>query len=71
MTSGTTFKTTVDIETPTNVLIEAGTKAMVIAVEREAEPAIYLCETLENPHFEVDEFWCYTDQMILVDKIAY
>lgn len=70
MTSGTTFKTTADIQAGSGALIEAGTASIMLGVARGAEPVIYRCETLENDQFESEEFWCFAEQMDVGERVV-
>jgi len=63
LTSGKQVRTVSPIEAPTGAQIAPGTKAIVLAVQRDADPKIYLVETLENDEFEQEEFWCFADDL--------
>ena len=63
MLSGTFAKTVDPIQAPSGALIEPGTDCVVMGIEREALPPILRLETLENERFEIEEFFCFADNL--------
>lgn len=60
---GCQVKTTTKVVAPNGAQIDPGTRAMVVAVQRDARPKIFLVETLENEEFEQEEFFCFADDL--------
>ena len=63
MTSGKQVLTVNRIIAPTGAQIAPGTRAIVLGIQRNADPKIYLVETLENDEFEPEEFYCFADDL--------
>ncbi|MCK4620691.1 MAG: hypothetical protein KAT62_00610 [Desulfuromonadales bacterium] len=70
MTSGTMVKTLSPIRNAAGALIEPGTEVMVLGVTSSTDPVVYLLETLENPEFEQEEFFCFAEHVELIERVA-
>jgi len=70
ITSGTPFRTSVPIQNVSKALIAPGTPSLVIGVIRNSVPALYVCETVEDDQLEIEEFYCYAEQMELKGRVA-
>lgn len=69
LASGTTISVSQHIITGNGSMIPAGTRAVVLGVASSGDPQIYLCETHPDDVYEVEEFFCFSDQIFLGDEV--